>query len=112
MLSKRDLKNDVKIDSKMLSLIQKVKCFLWCFIKAMKGATCTCIIAEKNSLFMYFFCNACMLNLYPHESLEKVFLKLFTCYKIYFTLQINIISDNDYLKLNIILMVAGIYAIL
>lgn len=69
---------------------------------------------RKVSLFMYFFCSACMLHLYPHESFQKVFLKLFTCYKIYFTLQINIFSDNDYLKLIIILMVyvAGIYAIL
>lgn len=74
----------------------------------------TCIVAEKVSLFMYFFCSACMLHLYPHESFQKVLLKLFTCYKIYFTLQINIFSDNDYLKLIIILMVyvAGIYAIL
>lgn len=60
---------------------------------------------------MYFFCNACMLNLYPRKSLEKVFLKLFTYYKIYFTLQISTISDNDFLKLDIILMV-GIIAIL
>lgn len=51
----------------------------------------TRIIAEKKIAYVFL--------------LQCLYIELFTCYKIYFTLQINTISGFDNLKLNIILMV-------